>query len=108
MFKTLFMIFFLLVFNLLASDKPLLRVNKQDIINEQKKEIEANAQKTKYDWVAPLNLSSSYSKSDTQNDGVSDSSINLNQDVFRSGGIFYKIDYANVKLQNALSSLWAY
>lgn len=38
MLKTLFMIFFLLAFNLLASDETLIRVNKQDIINEQKKD----------------------------------------------------------------------
>jgi len=105
MFKTLFIIFFFLTFNLFASDKTLIRLNKQDIINEQKKEVEANAQKLKYDWIAPLNLSSSYTKSNTNDDAISDTSINLNQDIFRSGGIIYKIDYANVKLQNALESL---
>nr|WP_321267579.1 TolC family protein [uncultured Sulfurimonas sp.] len=105
MVKTFFIIFFLLAFNLLASDKTLIRLNKQDIINEQKKEIEANAQKLKYDWIAPLNLSSSYTKSDTNSNAISDTSIKLNQDIFRSGGIIYKIDYANVKLKNALDSL---
>lgn len=105
MYKTLFIIFFFLAFNLLASDKTLIRVNKQDIINEQKKEIEANAQKLKYDWISPLNLSSSYTKSDTNSDAISDTSIKFNQDIFRSGGIIYKIDYANVKLKNSLESL---
>ena len=105
MFKTSFMIFILLAFNLFASDTTLIRVNKQNIINEQKKEIEANAAKIKYEWIAPLNLSSSYSQSNLQDDGVTDTSINLNQDVFRSGGIYYKIDYANIKEENSLSSL---
>ncbi len=105
MFKTLFMIFVLLAFNLFASDKTLLRVNKQNIINEQKKEIEANAQKIRYEWISPLNLSSSYSQSKIEDEGVMDTSLNLNQDVFRSGGIFYKIDYANIKEKNSLSSL---
>lgn len=70
-----------------------------------KKKIEANAQKLKYDWITPLNLSSSYTKSNANDDAISDTSINLTQDIFRSGGIIYKIDYANVKLQNALDSL---
>lgn len=105
MLRTLFILFIFMAFNLFASDTPLLRVNKQNIINEQKKEIEANSQKIKYDWISPLNLSSSYSKSDTQDDGISDTSISLNQDVFRSGGIFYKIDYANVKEEGSLTSL---
>ena len=89
----------------MASESSLLRENKQDIIKEQKKEIEANAHRLKYDWISPLNLSSSYSKSDTQSDAVSDTSINLNQDIFRSGGIYYKMQYAQSKLENSLASL---
>jgi outer membrane protein len=104
MFKILIPVV-IISFNLFASDDPLLRVNKQEIIKAQKQEIEANSQKTKYDWIAPINLSSSYTKSDTQDDFVSDSSISLNQDIFRSGGIMYKIDYANVKRENSLASL---
>lgn len=104
MFKTLIPVV-IISLNLFASDDSLLRVNKQEIIKAQQKEIEANYQKIKYDWISPINLSSSYTKSDTQDDLVSDSSISLNQDVFRSGGIFYKIDYANIKLKNSLTSL---
>jgi len=95
----------LIVCTLFASDETLLRESKQEIIKEQKKEIEANAHKLKYDWLAPLTFSSSYSKSDTQNDAVSDTSINLNQDLFRSGGIYYKMQYAQTKLENSLASL---
>ncbi len=105
MLKTLFFIFFFLVFTLEASDGTLIRDNKQKIINEQKKEIEANSKKIKYDWISPLNLSSSYSKSNTQSETVSDTFLSLNQDVFRSGGIYYKIDYAQVKEENSLTSL---
>jgi len=105
MIKILTFLFLVMVLNLVAVENPLLRVNKQEIINEQKKEIEANAQKIKYDWIAPLNLSSTYSKTNTQDDAVSDTSVNLNQDLFRSGGISYKIDYADVKLENSLTSL---
>jgi len=91
--------------NLWASDASLLKINKQEIINQQKKEIEANSEKLKYDWISPLTLSTSYSKNDTDKDFISDSSVGLGQDVFRSGGIFYKIDYADIKLQNSLTSL---
>lgn len=95
----------LLVLNLFATQDSLLRENKQDIINAQKKEIEANSEKIKYNWINPLNLSSSYSKSNTLDDGVIDTSLSLNQDLFRFGGIVYTIEYADVKLQNSLSSL---
>ena len=98
-------IFLGIALNLAASQTSLLRVNKQEIIDEQKKEINANAQKIKYDWLAPLNLSSTYSKSSAQNDAVSDTSINLQQDLFRSGGIMYKIEYANTTQKNSLTSL---
>jgi outer membrane protein len=104
MFKIL-LIFLLVVTNLYPVDEMLIRTNKLDIINEQKKEIEANAQKIKYDWISPLNLSHSYSRSNIQGEGVSDTSLNLTQDVFRSGGIIYKIAYADIKLKNSLSSL---
>lgn len=105
MIKVLTFLFLVMVLNLVASENSLLRVNKQDIINEQKKEIEANSQKIKYEWIAPLNLSSSYSKTNIQDEAVSDTSINLSQDLFRSGGIIYTIDYADTKLQNSLTSL---
>ncbi len=98
-------IFLFVAFNLMASDVPLLKENKQNIINEQRKEAEANSEKLKYDWISPLNLSASYSKSDTDKDFASDTSISLSQDIFRSGGIFYKINYADVKLKNSLTSI---
>lgn len=105
MIKTSIFLSCVVVVNLLASQNPLLRENKQNIINAQKQEIEANSQKLKYNWISPLNISSSYSKSDTLDDAVSDTSIKLNQDIFRSGGIGYSIEYADVKLENSLSSL---
>ena len=105
MYRVVIFIFFSVTLNLWASDISLLKINKQEIIEQQKKEIEANSEKLKYDWISPLNLSTSYSKSDTDKDFISDSSIGLGQDIFRSGGIFYKIDYADIKLQNSLTSL---
>jgi len=104
-YRVVIFIFFSVTLNLWASDISLLKINKQEIIEQQKKEIEANSEKLKYDWISPLNLSTSYSKSDTDKDFISDSSIGLGQDIFRSGGIFYKIDYADIKLQNSLTSL---
>jgi hypothetical protein len=57
-------LFVLVWLNLFASDAPALRQNKQDIIEQEKKEIEANSEKIKYDWISPIKLSSTYSKSD--------------------------------------------
>ena len=99
-----FLLFFI-THALFAWDTPLLRENKQNIIDEQKKEIEANAEKVKYEWLSPLNLFGSYSKSNTQSDAVLDTSISINQDLFRSGGILYKMQYAQSKMYNSLATL---
>ena len=105
MFRIIIFIFILISANLFSDNTPTLRINKQDIVKEQKKEIEENAKKLKYDWISPLILQGSYSKTDTQNDSVVDTSINLSQDIFRSGGILYKIDYADTKRKSSLNSL---
>lgn len=94
-----------MLYTLYASQSTLLRENKRDIIREKKSEIEANAKKIKYDSIAPLNLSSSYSKSSMQDEAVSDSSLSINQDIFRSGAILYRIEYADIKRESSLSSL---
>lgn len=101
----LILVFIVFVTTLFASQTELLKKNKQDIIKQKQKEIEFNTQKLKYNWISPLNISTSLSKSDIYNKAVSDASINLNQDVFRSGGIFYRLKYADVKLKYDLTSL---
>lgn len=88
----------------MASEVSILRQNKLDIIEQEKKGIQAKSQSSKYNWIAPLNLSSSYTRSDA-NEFVSDSSISISQDVFRSGGIYYQIEYANTQLYNNLNTL---
>lgn len=105
MFKSFIILSSLMLYTLYASQSTLLRENKRDIIREKKSEIEANAKKIKYDSIAPLNLSSSYSKSSMQDEAVSDSSLSINQDIFRSGAILYRIEYADIKRESSLSSL---
>ncbi len=58
---------------------------------------EADALKLRDSWIAPLQLSYRYSKSNPYgNEQVSkNSSIAWNQSIFRSGGIFYGIKFAN-------------
>lgn len=104
MFKIIVLTIFIFV-NLYSSENSLIRTNKQEIIKLQKQEIEENANRLRYEWISPLSISSSYSKSSTQDDNVLDASINLNQDIFRSGGILYTIEYADVKNQSSLNSL---
>ncbi len=84
--------------NLFSYDKTLLKSQKQEILQHKAKEIKARAKQLKYNWLSPLNLSASVSKSDSQDDIGYDSSIRLNQDLFRSGGIGHALDYADLKL----------
>lgn len=104
MYKVLLVIFISMMSNIFAADTPLLKKNRQEILEQKKKEIEAGAKRSKYDWIAPLSLSASYSQRD-DDDLITDTSIALDQDLFRSGGIFYQIEYADARLQNSLTSL---
>ena len=99
------LVFVLISVNLFASDTYLLKKNKQEIIKQQQIEIESNTDKLKYDWVSTLTISASYSKSDIYSKYISDASVRLNQDIFRSGGILYRLKYADIKLKHDLTSL---
>jgi outer membrane protein len=87
-----------LTIEVIASDFSLLYTEKQEIRKEKLNEIEALYKKQKYNWVSPLNLSLSKNKSKSLNAGtyaVDQASIGLNQDVFRSGGIYYAMAFAD-------------
>jgi outer membrane protein TolC len=92
--------------SLFASDAvTILKKNKQDIIQYKKQEVEANTQKLKYNWISPLNISSLYTKTDTNDDFISDTSITLKQDIFRFGGIAYQMNYADAKSRYDLATI---
>jgi len=85
----------------MAADLTYLSKEKRDIQKYRAQEIESGYEKQKYSWLNPLNIALSYrldesaqtgSLSETQN-----AYINLSQDVFRSGGIYYTMQYARDK-----------
>lgn len=79
----------------------LLSPQKQAILRHQQEQNDAEHAKLRTNWIAPLNLTGTYGtdksaaadyRSTTKRAGAS-----ITQDVFRSGGITYQIDYADAK-----------
>lgn len=97
--------FYLILFLFLAAalnakDDELLSAQKQDLLQQKQKQYEAEHEKLRYDWISPLNLSGSYSYDKSGGGLDSDMkkvSASISQDIFRSGGITYRIDYADAK-----------
>ncbi|MDD5052642.1 MAG: TolC family protein [Sulfuricurvum sp.] len=91
----------ILSFPLCAIDTSLLSSEKKAYYEQQENQINAGYEKLRYDWISPLTLkgSNTYEKSAAL--GLHDTRQNLSagiaQDIFRSGGITYSIDYANAK-----------
>ncbi len=96
----------------------LLATGDGDILSgEQQLQLKLKAEKNKEDasqlqdsWINPITLSASLSKSrvDTNRESTTTSyTIGLNQDIFRSGGIYFAVKYADAteKLQNTLLRL---
>lgn len=86
----------------------LLSEEKQTVLRLQKEVYEAENEKLRTNWIAPLNLSGSYSfdksaqgdyRSTTENVSAS-----INQDIFRSGGILYQIAYADANKEREILS----
>jgi outer membrane protein TolC len=88
----------LLVSQLSALDTTLLTSDKQKIFKQKQRAIEANAQNLKYNWVSPLNLSTSLNSSEGMNQSTYNASLQLNQDIYRSGGIGESMSYADSQL----------
>ena len=96
------LILLLLTFPLVlpAADLPL-QPDKEQMMEHKKSEIDSGAEALRYNWLAPLNLSLSHSRQKSA--GASDAvdidrvSGSWNQDLFRSGGIYYATRYANDK-----------
>jgi outer membrane protein len=87
-----------LIMEIIASDFSMLHPQKQEIRKEKLNEIEALHKKQKYNWISPLNLSLSKNKSKSLSAGtyeVDQAAIGLNQDIFRSGGIYYTMAFAD-------------
>lgn len=94
------LIFFILALvHLFAEDDPPLIQPKQSILQEKQKGIDAGAEANRFDWLSPLNLSIGHTQQNSPVSpgfqGMNQASASISQDIFRSGGIYYAIRYAN-------------
>jgi len=93
--KILISCFVSLIF-LNASDLSVLSKTKRDIIENQKNQNQNSSGILKYDWINPITASFSRTTStatspETKTDNFS---ISFNQPIFKSGGIYYALQYA--------------
>jgi outer membrane protein TolC len=97
-----FMIFFPMAVSG-ADNTALLSNEKQTILHQQQNKYDFEYEKLRTDWIAPVNLNASYSyEKSAMGDYHSDmksASASVSQDIFRSGGITYQIQYADAKMQ---------
>ncbi len=81
---------------LLFADSPL-RKEKEELLNLKRQKQNAEITKLKNSWISPLQLSASWQRNVNAGnfDGTSSKAgITFRQDIFRSGGIWYAVDYA--------------
>ncbi|NWF66547.1 MAG: hypothetical protein HXX81_03660, partial [Campylobacterales bacterium] len=92
---SLLLVPFLLIAN---SDIEILSKNSQDILNTQKEINKLESDKLYLDWVNKINLN--YNKSfNEQFDPTQESqtfSVEINQPIFKSGGIYFATIYSSV------------
>ncbi|MCF6173684.1 MAG: TolC family protein, partial [Campylobacteraceae bacterium] len=84
--------------NVFAVQNNILSGLKKSIISQDEKKNELNSDNLEKSWINSINGSFSYSNSDaiTKNREESNTfSISINQPIFKSGGIYYAIKYAN-------------
>ncbi|MDD2829640.1 MAG: TolC family protein [Sulfuricurvum sp.] len=74
---------------------------KRSLIQHQQEIIDAENEKLRTNWISPINLMGSYtydkSASGSYHSDTENFSASLSQDIFRSGGITYQIEYADAK-----------
>lgn len=99
--NSIYLIVFLLYSaTLFGDDAQLLSKEKREILLQEQKRLEGEHEKLKYNWMSPLNLNASYGYDKSANDMHSDMKkiqASISQDIFRSGGITYAINYADAK-----------
>ena len=90
--KTLF-ITPLLLCTLYGEDKDLLSQTKQDILNYSYEKAIEDTNKLKKDWINPFSYKYIYNEGETYT--TKRSFISITQPIFKSGGIYFAIKYAN-------------
>ena len=87
----------LILFSSMLFSKDILSKEKEKLFNLQKEIAKKEAKKQKTQWISPIYLNASFSKNSPVggvNTKIRDFYLSLRQDIFRSGGIFYAIEYA--------------
>lgn len=81
----------------------LLSEPKQSVLRYENENIDAEHEKLRMDWLSPINLNGSYTNNKSAQGNYHNTlgsvSASLSQDIFRSGGITYQIEYADAKQQ---------
>jgi len=86
----------------LYSSQDYLSQTKQDILNFSYDKAIEDSDKLEKDWINPINYQYIYSNTDTYN--TTKSYISISQPIFKSGGIYFAIKYANsVKNETTIS-----
>lgn len=106
--------FSILAFTVLNGGEEILSQMKKSTLDAQKKSAILNSEKTKNSWILNSESMGSrvsyrqttdrYAKTGVESESTS-TAISLSQDVFRSGGIWYAIDYANAKKELGLTNV---
>ncbi len=94
----------LAAYTAVGDEFTLLSEPKQELLRYEKENIDAEHEKLRTDWIAPINLSGSYTYSKSAQGNYHSDMIGISasasQDIFRSGGITYQIAYADAKAQS--------
>lgn len=80
-----------------ANDESILSKDRLDLFNYSKQQNEQSSAKLKKDWINPINLT--YSKNYGQTADIEKSVITITQPIFKSGGIYNAIKYANATFE---------
>ena len=75
------------------AEQDYLSQTKQDILNYSYNKAKEDSNKLKNDWINPINYQYIYSNTDNYN--TKKSYISISQPIFKSGGIYFAIKYAN-------------
>jgi len=86
-----------------ADNTALLSNEKQTLLQQQQNVYDSQHEKLRTNWIAPINLNASYeydkSALGDYHSEMKSTSASISQDIFRSGGITYQIDYADANMQ---------
>ncbi len=101
-FKFLFFSSLIVVLGLNASD-DILSKTKKDILDYSYQKAVEDSQKLEKDWVNPITYKYIYNEGEKYT--TQKSYISISQPIFKSGGIYYAIKYANVMKQYSKTTI---